>query len=375
MGEFSLFWPTGTTGDGASTYTDSQLFAWLRRTFNSDMYADRGPLRGYAGELAVAVGTGTVTIAAGAAYAYGIPYELDAPLDVAIPTPTANTRIDRIVLRADWTAKTVRIARVAGTEGAGAPSITQTPGSVYDVKLAQVQVTTGGVITVTDERQFCRFATEVGTESIADGAVTAAKLVDGTGSGVDADLLDGQHASAFVGSGQAGSITTAMLQDGAVTPAKVADRARFFFVPAVYPRDETGGTNLAWGGVDDPGWIMPDAKKSSGCGAFRVPADYASGLAICAIVYSQATGNAYCENVWRAVKVGVTVPHNTGSTGYQAVALTDDTLSSILEMLPDGLDVNEYITLRFTRDATDAQDTVNQSMHFLGWLVTYTADS
>uniref|UniRef100_UPI003220438E hypothetical protein n=1 Tax=Thermogutta sp. TaxID=1962930 RepID=UPI003220438E len=75
MAEFSLFWTTGTTGDGANPYTDAQLFAWLRRTFNSDMYADRGPLKGYRGELAVTPGTGKVTVADGAAYVYGIPYE------------------------------------------------------------------------------------------------------------------------------------------------------------------------------------------------------------------------------------------------------------------------------------------------------------
>ena len=198
MSEFSLFWPTGTTGDGANTYTDMQLFSWLRRTFNSDMAADRAVLKGYNGEMAVTAGVGKVTVATGAAYVYGIPYELVAALGVTIPTPVANTRTDRIVLRADWTAKTVRVTRIAGTEGAGAPAITQSPGSVYDVKRAQVQITTGGVITVTDERQFCRFATEVATENIADGAITAAKI-------------------------SGGAVGTSMLADGAVTSAKIAD--------------------------------------------------------------------------------------------------------------------------------------------------------
>lgn len=208
MGEFSLFWPTGTTGDGASTYTDSQLFAWLRRTFNGDNYAAQGPLVGYNGELAVTPGTGKVTIATGAAYVYGIPYELDASLDVTIPTPVANTRVDRIVLRANWTAKTVRVTRIAGTEGAGVPAITQNPGSLYDVPLAQVSVTTGGVITVTDERQFCRFATRVASENIDDNAVTTAKVANGAITA--AKLSDG-------------AVGTNMLADGAVTSAKIAD--------------------------------------------------------------------------------------------------------------------------------------------------------
>ena len=190
MSESSIFWPTGTVGDGASTYTDTQLFAWLRRTINSDNYASQGPLVGYGGELAVTGAAGSVNIATGAAYVYGIPYESDAVVNVAIPTPTTSTRIDRIVLRANWTAKTVRITRIAGTEGAGAPAITQTPGSIYDVKLAQVSITTGGVITVTDERQFCHYATRMATENLDDAAVTTAKIADGavTAAKVAADV-------------------------------------------------------------------------------------------------------------------------------------------------------------------------------------------
>jgi len=206
MAEVSIFWPTGTTGDGASTYTDTQLFSWLRRTFNSDMSTDRGPLKGYNNELSVTAGSGKVTVGTGAAYVYGIPYENDAALDVTIPTPTSNTRIDRIVLRASWTAKTVRITRIAGTEGAGAPAITQSPGSVYDVKLAQVRVTTSGGITVTDERQFCRFATEISTLNLADQAVTDTKLADGAVT--SSKIADG-------------AVDTAQLVDSAVTSAKI----------------------------------------------------------------------------------------------------------------------------------------------------------
>lgn len=254
MTEQSIFWPTGTTGDGASEYTDTQLFAWLRRTFNGDMYANRGPLKGYNGELEVTAGTGKVTVGTGAAYVYGIPYENDSALDVSIPTPVDNTRVDRIVLRADWTAQTVRIARIAGTEGGGAPSLTQNPGSIYDVPLALVQVTTGGVITVTDERQFCRFATEVGTENIADGAVTSAKIAggavsadmladgaclaeilddDGAGSGLDADLIDGAHA------GTGANQVLKLDSNGKVPVGNLPLYTKELHIPLCYSRNRT----------------------------------------------------------------------------------------------------------------------------------------
>ncbi len=231
MAESSIFWPTGTTGDGASPYTDTQLFAWLRRTFTKNPAAE-AVLRGYANELQVTAGSGKVTVGTGAAYVYGIPYENNAALDIAIPTPSSNTRYDCIVLRADWTAKTVRLARVAGTEGGGIPSKTQTPGSIYEVSIATIMVTTGGQMTIYQGGAYCTFATNietgaVNTDKIADSAVTANKIANGAVNtdkiadgtitdvdisnsagiyqhkisnavrAIDADMVDGSHASAF----------------------------------------------------------------------------------------------------------------------------------------------------------------------------------
>ena len=216
MAETSLFWSTGSTGDGASPYTQSQLFQWLRRTHVSDNYASEGPLRGYNSELAVTAGSGLVTVGTGAANVYGIPYENDASLNVSIPTPAAQTRIDRIVLRASWSAQTVRITRIAGTEGAGEPALTQTANTTWDIPLASVSVTTGGVITVTDERVFAHFASAVRNENLDALAITDAKVNDvasskitgtfapskispqGSGSGLNADQLDSQDSTYFL---------------------------------------------------------------------------------------------------------------------------------------------------------------------------------
>lgn len=205
MAEKSIFWSTTGTGDGtAGGYTMADLINWLRRTFNSDNFAAQGPLAGYNNQLAVTAAAPNVTIATGAAYVYGYPYENDAVVSINIPTPSAATRIDRIVLRASWAAQTVRITRIAGTEGAGAPAITQTPGTTYDVPLAQVSITTGGVITVTDERQFCHFASRVAAENIDDGIITDAKIATGaaiaqskisnSAPAINADQVDGYHA-------------------------------------------------------------------------------------------------------------------------------------------------------------------------------------
>lgn len=116
---------------------------------------DRGGV--FRGELNMLAVTGTVSpvsIATGRALIDGTWYENDAAVTVAIPTPSVSTRIDRIVLRKSWAAQTVRITRIAGTEGAAAPAMTQTPGVTWDFPLAQAAITTGGVITVTDDRRF-----------------------------------------------------------------------------------------------------------------------------------------------------------------------------------------------------------------------------
>ncbi len=154
MAEFSIFWTTGTSGDGTSTYTETQLTDWLRRVFNGG--PNQGVLKGFLNGLAVSGVASPVDVATGGASVYGFPYENTAVVTVAIPTPSVSTRVDRIVLRASWAAHTVRITRIAGTEGAGAPAITQTPATTYDIPLAQVSINTGGVITVIDERQWLR---------------------------------------------------------------------------------------------------------------------------------------------------------------------------------------------------------------------------
>ena len=130
MAESSIFWTTNGTGDGGANYTESQLIAWLRRTFIRDA-TTQGVLAGYANGLKVTGTTTPVSVATGAGMVYGFPYESTGAVTVDVPTPSVSTRIDRIVLRADWSAQTVRIARVAGAEGGSAPTLTQTAGATW----------------------------------------------------------------------------------------------------------------------------------------------------------------------------------------------------------------------------------------------------
>lgn len=103
--------------------------------------------------LPATVGTSPVTIDTGAAIVHGTVYENTTSTNVAIPTPAGATRIDRVVLRKSWSAQTIRLTRIAGAEGGAAPAITQTIGVTWDIPLCQASITTGGAITLTDQRE------------------------------------------------------------------------------------------------------------------------------------------------------------------------------------------------------------------------------
>ncbi len=190
MTEKSYLWTTGGAGDGAATYTRSD---WAK--VSKVLAACRGfegIAPGYLNQFAGTVpAVNTVRIASGGGIVDGKPYDSNASVDVNIPSAVGagNTRIDRIVLRADWTAQTVRITRVAGTDAASPipPVITQNSETAYDITLYQALVNVGGVVVLTDERVFAEIGASkitkammannsVGTAQIEDGSVTQAKL-------------------------------------------------------------------------------------------------------------------------------------------------------------------------------------------------------
>lgn len=106
----------------------------------------------------------STTIAPGSAIVDGAKFEDDTVTSFTIPSATAgNVRDDRIVLRKTFGAatQTVRLTLLTGgevaTPGPGTPpALTQsrTRATFWDIPIARVSVTDGGVITITDERVF-----------------------------------------------------------------------------------------------------------------------------------------------------------------------------------------------------------------------------
>ena len=178
MTQTSFYWEGTVLGDAIlAPYTEAIYHSLWRKMFLRDR-ATQGVIRDYLNELVVTGISGGVSVATGAALVDGFFYENDAPVTVDIPTPAASTRVDLIVLRKDPTAQTVRITRIVGTEGAGRPSLTQLDGGTWDLELAQVSITTAGVITVTDFRDIAQStlipkisSLEVIEEILSDGSI------------------------------------------------------------------------------------------------------------------------------------------------------------------------------------------------------------
>ena len=157
MAERSYYWEALTTGDASlAPYTSSTYHTLWKILFS--MEDNEGVVQDYLNALVVAGVSGGVSVGTGAGLVAGGFYRNSASVSVTIPTPVTDPRIDRIVLQKLWLNQTIRIARLTGTENASptAPALTQTDAVQWEVPLAQALITTAGVITVTDEREFAR---------------------------------------------------------------------------------------------------------------------------------------------------------------------------------------------------------------------------
>jgi hypothetical protein len=100
-----------------------------------------------------------VKVKSGAAYIKGHYYENDVEGSLAIASSTTLPRIDRAILRCDWTTNTIQLAVLQGTPSITpvAPNLTQTT-SRWEISLAQIavgaSVSTISAASVTDERDF-----------------------------------------------------------------------------------------------------------------------------------------------------------------------------------------------------------------------------
>lgn len=151
--------PFTSTGSGGNTdpYTEAQTAQFFFSAFHGGQ--NYGVLRGYVNELAPATVSGNVTVASGAAFIRGYWYLNDVTKTITVSTPAIGTTGYRIVLRIDFSADTITSEVLASSDGVSSlPALTQNS-SIWEETLATFTKTTGGVVTLTDARQFAQFST------------------------------------------------------------------------------------------------------------------------------------------------------------------------------------------------------------------------
>jgi hypothetical protein len=157
MAWFSMLpWATDTTGDGTDRYTEERSNEFFRIFDVRDEEAE-GVVLGRWDEFAVSGTSSPLTVAAGAAICYGRVWN-DEASTVVVPTPLVGTTGGRVVLRADWTAKTIRPAvKMSANGDPSIPALQQDAGDVWEISLATIQadtIETGAAVAVTDDRTF-----------------------------------------------------------------------------------------------------------------------------------------------------------------------------------------------------------------------------
>jgi hypothetical protein len=334
MAQLSFPWPgdsgAGGTGD-CGPYTADAFSNWYEKMFCSDS-TNESVISNIGNELAVTGAATPLSINTGSALVNGKFYNNSASTTLAIATPAGATRIDRVILRADYAAQTVRLVLLAGAEGGAAPALTQVDGTTWEVSLAQASITTGGVVTVTDERGFLHFNTDV---------------------------------------------ETAMIEDSAVTAAKIANRTRTIFIPAVHAQNQTDAAAIMMT-TSGLGWIMPDNKACAAFGFFSVPSDFVSTATLKPVMIAQSAGNAYIRTVVQYSAIDETFPTHTDTcngVGYSTVACGNDTLEYGATVTLSTPAAGDFFKVSTTRDGTDGTDTLTDSLTLHGWLLSYTADS
>ena len=206
MSEFSGHWTTDAVspvGHQVASYT--QATNGTLQKIMAACSAFEGVAPNYLNALAGTVtGANTVAINTGGAMVDGKAYENNASLNVNIPSASAgNTRIDRIVLRADWAGFILSVHRIAGVDSGSptAPAITQTPGTTYDIMLYQALVDAAGTVTLTDERVMAALITHRQGGSATDWSA------NGTGNYVPADYMMQTGAAAVTVASGIGDVT------------------------------------------------------------------------------------------------------------------------------------------------------------------------
>jgi hypothetical protein len=271
MTQTSGFYTTdgSPTGHQVSSYT--QVIAAKAFAIIAACHGKEGISPAYLDSLVGSViSLNTVRIGTGCAIVDGAWYENGTAEDVTIPSAVGggNTRIDRIVLRITWANYECVITRIPGVDAANpvTPSITQTPGTVYDITLYLALVNTTGWVQLTDEREFASISTsEIDNNAVTDEILrdSAACSIIGrasSSSGSPADIVAGDNdrvLSRASGSLAFTQVTNGMLQNNCVDNTKIGNRVTTL-------SNRQGGSSTVWATSGSSNYVPTTTKIQVG---------------------------------------------------------------------------------------------------------------
>jgi hypothetical protein len=238
MAEKGYPFTNNATGDGTSGgYTAAE---W--RKIHRYLFGDGVALEG--NRLAVTGTASPLAVNTGHAVVDGLFYDNTASVNLAVATPSVGTTGGHVIIRADYSAQTVRLVAVRNTDGnAATPSLTQTSETTYEIRLATFSITTGGVITLTDARTYLHMYQMVATANIDLNAVTNTIIRDSAAlsvigraansTGDPADIAASAASGAVLresgGTIGFGAVATAGIANDAVDDTKVGSRVAQFY--------------------------------------------------------------------------------------------------------------------------------------------------
>ncbi|MDM7940133.1 MAG: hypothetical protein QUS07_07315 [Methanothrix sp.] len=205
MAQISYFWGGEVTGD-CGPYSDDTFSDFISSLMQSDR-TTQSVITGSLNELAVTNPGGTVIrVDTGRALVDGKLYENTAVVDFNVAAPGSGTNYYTLVLRKDFAAQTVRLA-LLGPSSADYPDVTQTDGTLWEVSLAEISITSAGVITITATAVHISIPMKVTASQLQDDAVSTSKILDNA---VTAGKL------------AAGAVTETKILDSSVSANKLA---------------------------------------------------------------------------------------------------------------------------------------------------------
>jgi len=120
---------------------------------------------------------------------------------------------------------------------------------------------------------------------------------------------------------------------------------------------------------------LADAAVRAVYWSFKLPSDFVSLTSLKVLVRADSPGDIYWDALVYAAAEGETYGNHSGSIAYTTTAVgTTLALIDITSAFPSEADKNDFIGVRFRRDATNALDTVDDTVRVIGLLLTYIAE-